>query len=80
MMLKGSRVKVSAANCNITMRDSKCWFDMNKQIREYKLQMEIPFERAIAFALLRYVAFHPTCVFKYFDYEKGVCAYVCMYI
>ena len=44
---------------------------MNKQIREYRLQMENPFERAIAFALLRFVAFHPTCVFKYFEYEKG---------
>jgi hypothetical protein len=59
-ILAGNRVKISAAKCNITIKDPKCWFDFDKLIRPYDLDMEDGFERAICIILLHLVAGHQT--------------------
>jgi hypothetical protein len=59
-VLAGHRVKVSAAKCNITIKDPKCWFNFDSVIREYRLNMEDGYERAIALILLHLIAGHQT--------------------
>ena len=55
----GYRVRVSTRDCNIGIKPSpECWFDYNNICRSYSLKMEDPYDRAIAFALLRMVASH----------------------
>lgn len=65
----GQRVKITASGCNLIMRDSKCWFDIKNPCRKYALNLEHPFERAIAFLVLKVVSAHPTYVFVSFDYQ-----------
>ena len=60
----GDRVNITAYSSNILIRDSKCWFDPNHACRDYSLDLSHPFERAVAFMLLRIVATHPTYVFN----------------
>jgi len=67
----GGRIKMSASGCNITRRDSKCWFDMSNTVGKYELELRDPFDRAVLFALLRMVANHPTQIFKSFDLQIG---------
>ena len=57
-MIAGNRVKVTAQRCNISIRDSRCWFDFEKLIRDYDLTMENGFHRAIAIMLLHLIAGH----------------------
>lgn len=57
-MIAGNRVKVSAARCNISIRDARCWFDFEKLIRDYDLNMTDGYHRAIAIILLHLVAGH----------------------
>jgi Ran GTPase-activating protein (RanGAP) involved in mRNA processing and transport len=57
-LLAGNRVKVSAARCNVTIRDSRCWFDFDKLIRDYRLDMNNGFERAVSIILLHLIAGH----------------------
>lgn len=57
-MIAGNRVKVTAARCNINIRDPRCWFDFEKLIREYDLRMEDGYHRAIAIILLHMIAGH----------------------
>ena len=66
----GQRVKCTASGCNLIMKDKKCWFDAKNPCRPYKLILAHPFERAIAFLLLRIVATHPTYIFAKFDYKE----------
>ena len=47
----GGRVELSAKKCNITMKDPACWFDFDKPCRDYNLDMEDGFERAVAMIL-----------------------------
>jgi hypothetical protein len=54
----GNRVKVTADNCNISIRDPKCWFDFDKMIGDYELDMTLGFDRAIAMLLLHMIAGH----------------------
>lgn len=54
----GNRVKVTADNCNISIRDPKCWFDFDKMIVDYELDMTLGFDRAIAMLLLHMIAGH----------------------
>jgi hypothetical protein len=68
----GDRIKISAVNCNILIRDSTCWFNPQRPCSDYRLNLSHPFERAIAFKLLRLVASHPTYVFKYCNYVEEV--------
>ena len=49
----GDRVNLISQKCNILIRDSKCWFNSNYPCRPYELHLEHPFERAVAFMLVR---------------------------
>jgi hypothetical protein len=71
-ILAGNRVRVSAAKCNITIKDPKCWFDFDRIVREYKLSMEDGYERAIAILLLHLIAGHQTYSFSKFSHEPKV--------
>ena len=68
-LLAGNRVRVSAARCNINIRDSRCWFDFDKLIRDFRLNMESGFERAIAIILLHLIAGHHSYIFTKFEHE-----------
>jgi hypothetical protein len=60
-ILAGGRVKISAAKCNVTIKDPNCWFDFDKLIKEYQpLDMENGFERAVCIFLLHLIAGHQT--------------------
>ena len=69
-MTVGDRCSVSARNCNVIMRngqnnsDDGCNFDISNPTGTYVLQLTHPFQRAVAFALLRMVANHPTRIFR----------------
>ena len=61
----GSRVKISAAKCNLTLKYSKdSIIDLEAPSDEYTLHLDDPFQRAVCFKLLSLVAYHPTYVFK----------------
>lgn len=62
-LISGSKVKISTSDCNITIRDSLCWFDFANPLREYDLNMEDGFERAVALVLLYVVAGHQSYIF-----------------
>ncbi len=66
----GTRTIVSAKDCNITMKDPKFWFDFDKPIREYNLNMSDGYERAISLLLLNIVVSHPTYEFEIFEYME----------
>ena len=68
-IIAGNRVKVHARKCNITINEEKCWFNSDKILREYKLSMDNPFERAIFSLLLYQVAGHYTYIFGNVEYE-----------
>jgi hypothetical protein len=65
----GQRVKITAAGCNLIIKDSKCWFDMRNPCRKYTLNLGHPFERAVAYLVLRIVATHPSYIFSYFNHQ-----------
>lgn len=64
----GSRVKISASKCNVSLKDSGCYFDFENLLHEYNLDLSNHFERAIALLLLHLVSAHHTYVFSRFDY------------
>ncbi|RYH14420.1 hypothetical protein EON65_33635 [archaeon] len=68
-LIAGNRVSVSAANCNTSIKDTKCWFDFDKLIRDYTLHLDNGFERAVAIILVHLIAGHPSYIFSKFDYE-----------
>lgn len=59
-LLAGNRVKISAARCNISIKDANCWFNFDKLARSYELDMTDGFSRAVAIVLLYLIAGHPT--------------------
>jgi len=67
----GSRVKVTADNCNISIRDDSAWFDYQKPLQKYQLDLANPYERAVAFQLCQLIATHHSYVFKYFNYDPN---------
>jgi Ca2+-binding EF-hand superfamily protein len=67
----GTRVHLSAKNCNTVTVDSNCWYDPSKPYGEFTLDLKEPFHRAIAFHLLQVIASHATYIFEYFTYENG---------
>jgi hypothetical protein len=69
--LCGNRVKVTAARCNVNIRDPNCWFDFDALLRDYDLDMSSGFERAVAIVLLQLVAGHHSYVFSRFFHEPG---------
>jgi Ca2+-binding EF-hand superfamily protein len=64
----GGRVKVSANGCNILIKDQESKFDLTSPDGVYELTMENPYDRAIAYKLLRLIASHETYVFHRFAY------------
>jgi len=46
-MHAGGRVELSAAKCNVTMKDPRCWFDFTAPCRSYDLDLSDGFERAV---------------------------------
>lgn len=67
----GARVKVSAENCNNLIRDNAAWFNYDKPLHKYQLDLSKPYERAIALQICQLVATHHSYVFKYFNYEPN---------
>lgn len=65
----GSRMTISAANCNTITADDRCWYDPTHPCRDYKLDLSKPFERAIAFHLLGFIAAHSTYVISRASYQ-----------
>lgn len=65
----GTRVAVSANNCNTNMRDANFWFDYGAPCREYELNLSDCYERAVGFQLLNLVAAHQTIVILKASYE-----------
>jgi Ran GTPase-activating protein (RanGAP) involved in mRNA processing and transport len=69
-MTVGSRVKVSAHSCNIVFRDPKCWFSHASPLGQHTLDLSLPYERAIAFAIMDLAANHSTYVIDSCEYEN----------
>lgn len=65
----GSRVQLSAANCNTIAIDEKCWYKPASVCNNYSLELEKPFDRAVAFHLLNIVATHSTLIFDEVRYN-----------
>lgn len=59
-LLAGNRVKVSATGCNISIKDANCWFNFDKLVQDYTLDLTDGFSRAVAIILLHLIAGHPT--------------------
>lgn len=57
-LIAGARVKLSAARCNINIRDPTCKFDFDKLLRDYDLDMSDGYQRAQAILLLHMIAGH----------------------
>jgi hypothetical protein len=66
----GNRVQVSARGCNTQLRDDKCWFDQKYPCRKYELDLSNPFDRSIAFQVLRIAANHQTFILKDVSYQE----------
>lgn len=69
----GSRVLVSARNCNLSIRDANNWFDTTAIVRTYDLDLANPFERSIGIVISYLVPSHQTYVLahgEYYDPEK----------
>ena len=69
-LLAGSRVSISAAKCNVIMRDPSCWFSYNKPMGSYTLNLEDAFERAIMLMLLHAVAAHQSFLFEVMEWSE----------
>lgn len=68
----GTRVNVSANNCNTNIRDPTFWFDQNYPCAEYELHLNDPFERAVCYMLLGLVACHQTLIISRVYFESMV--------
>ena len=71
-MHAGGRVAISAAKCNITMKDPRCWFDFQNPIKHYDLNLDDGFERAVAKVLLMIIACHHSYIFEFFELNPAV--------
>lgn len=67
-LLAGNRVSISAARCNLTIRDPTCWFSYNAPLGEYSLDLSDGFQRAICLMLLHAIAAHHSYQFEKFDW------------
>jgi hypothetical protein len=54
---------VTSSACNIAIKDLKCWFDLSQPYGAFKLDMNVAYERAISFFLLRLAANHERFIF-----------------
>jgi hypothetical protein len=57
-------MKVTSSSCNIAIKDLKCWFDLSQPYGAFKLDMNVAYERAISFFLLRLAANHERFIFS----------------
>ena len=67
----GSRLELSAARCNTSLRDDKFWFDQERPCRSYNLDLTNCYDRAVAFTLLTLVANHPTIIVSSASYQSS---------
>ena len=65
----GSRLVLSAARCNTSLRDEKFWFDQARPCRSYNLDLSCNYDRAVAFKVLSLVANHPTIIINSASYQ-----------
>lgn len=49
----GHRVKVNVKNCSARIVDPSCWFDISNPKGSFILKLENPYDRAVAFEILR---------------------------
>ena len=60
----GGRTKVTADRCNIVIRDDKAWFNYDKPLQKFQLDMQYPYEYAVALQLLMVSISSPSRVFS----------------
>lgn len=65
----GTRLELSAARCNTSLRDDKFWFDQERPCRAYNLDLSVNYDRAVAFKVLSLVANHPTIIINSASYQ-----------
>jgi hypothetical protein len=58
-------MKVTSSACNIAIKDLKCLFDLSQPYGTFKLDMNVAYERAISFCLLRLAASHERFIFSH---------------
>lgn len=68
----GSSLKISAVNCNITIRDPNCWFDASQLLHKFEIHLDRPFERSVALFVLNLVASHQTYVISHSSWYDDV--------
>lgn len=64
----GSRVLVSAKNCNLNIQDPNNWFDTSALVRTYTLDLMNPFERSIGIILSYIIPSHQTYIMAHGEY------------
>ena len=64
----GSRLDISASDCNVSMRDPMCWFDESDPCGKYQLNMKKPYDRAVALRLMTICAHHHSYEFSNVSY------------
>ena len=67
-MVVGSRVRVSASRCNISIIDPSCPFDFVNLLRSYELNMEDAFERAVLMLLTHVISSHHSYHFSLLEH------------
>ncbi len=65
----GNRTTVSARGCNTQLKDGSCWFDSKYPCRKYNLDLSDPFQRSVAFQVLRIAANHQTFILQDVTYQ-----------
>ena len=68
-VLCGDRVKFIANDCNIISKGRDSRFDECDIYGSFSLNMELPYERAIAMKILNVVAYHSSTVLTKIAYE-----------
>ena len=66
----GSRLHISAAECNVGLRDPNCWFDESDPCHKYTLKMANSYDRAVAYKLLTVCAHHHSYEFATFSHRE----------
>jgi len=61
-IMAGTRVNIKASKCNTSIRDDSCWFDYAFPCKQYTLNLEREFDRAIAFSVLQIAASHQSYI------------------
>eukprot|EP01041_Mallomonas_annulata_P005508 gene5508-11103_t len=70
-VVAGMRVRLSLENCNVIVKDDRCFFDLSEPFVPLSLRLDRPFDRAVAFKLLEMVASNGSYVFRRLEYEES---------